>query len=135
MDVPAIVTPAVRKGCRDSLAPTANEKRYQGVSQTKEYYLKVRGVEDAVEQAVTRHFRAKYATACSRLLENKDTIQQRKHRPRKGPIRHDTKEALQTHPDNEPAEEELELEGNDLLESSVVLQGALQAVREDVYQE
>lgn len=77
MNVPAIVTPAVRKRCRDPLAPTANEMRYQGVSQKKENYQKVRGLKDTVEKAVTRHFRAKHATACSHLLETKDTIQQR----------------------------------------------------------
>lgn len=42
---------------------------------------------------------------------------------------------MQILPNNEPAEEELELEGNDLLEASVVLEGALRAVPEDVYQE
>jgi hypothetical protein len=88
-----------------------------------------------VEKAVPRHFRAKLATGCSRLLENKDTIQQRKHRLRKGPIHHDAKKALQTHPDNEPAEDELELQGNDFLEASVVLEGALHAIPEDIYQD
>ena len=53
---------------------TAEKKRYENISSTKNYYLTTAAVEDSNEKAVKRHKSAKHAVSCAHPVIEDSTL-------------------------------------------------------------
>ena len=53
---------------------TAEKRRCENITSTKNYYLGTRGVEQSDEKAVKRHKKAKHASSCARLVVEDSTF-------------------------------------------------------------